>query len=445
MGIVYQKDKRSGITYVYESKAFWDKEKKQSRSKRTLLGRLDEKTEEIIPTDGRGKKRSPNYVPAEGEFLIPSTINELKAALIKALEENAVLKQQIDDLKSKKKQEIPMTKDEAYEKQRCERISLQRRVDKLEAIVDSYNKGTYESTDKIDALKKISKLTQENTRLKNECKRYKSNWENQVRITENFRVAASDADYAKEDLLNELTFYKNQCKELQNRLNTILNVQSSENETLKAQVEALKDALKKESAKANTDGTNSSLPTSQTPIDKKKVIPNSREKTNRNRGAQPGHEKHSLSPLFESEITESENHTLEKCPDCQSSSLIFLEKREKDVIDYEVRLIKKRHYFYAYQCSNCGHIVHSPIPLELKEPIQYGASIKSLGLSLLDIGYVSINRVQKILNGFLGNDINISEGYICSLQKKHPNNYKISQKKFACNALSLPFCTGMIL
>lgn len=56
MGIVYQKDKRSGITYAYESKAYWDKEKKQSRAKRTLIGRVDDATGEIVPTDGRMRK-----------------------------------------------------------------------------------------------------------------------------------------------------------------------------------------------------------------------------------------------------------------------------------------------------------------------------------------------------------------------------------------------------
>ena len=45
MAIVYQTDKRSGITYAYESKAYWDKEKKQSRTKRTLIGRVNEKGE----------------------------------------------------------------------------------------------------------------------------------------------------------------------------------------------------------------------------------------------------------------------------------------------------------------------------------------------------------------------------------------------------------------
>ncbi|MGN0356508.1 MAG: IS1634 family transposase [Blautia sp.] len=56
MSIIYQKDKRSGITYAYENKAWWDKEKKQSRSKRRLIGRLDETTGEIVPTDGRCRK-----------------------------------------------------------------------------------------------------------------------------------------------------------------------------------------------------------------------------------------------------------------------------------------------------------------------------------------------------------------------------------------------------
>src|ERR1700733_8586048 len=57
MAIVYQKDKRSGITYAYESTSFWDKEKKQSRSRRTLLGRVVGETKTIIPTDGRGRKK----------------------------------------------------------------------------------------------------------------------------------------------------------------------------------------------------------------------------------------------------------------------------------------------------------------------------------------------------------------------------------------------------
>ena len=63
--IVYQTDKRSGITYAYQSISHWDKEKKQSRSKRTLIGRVDKETGEIVPTDGRNRKKQDEKVPAK--------------------------------------------------------------------------------------------------------------------------------------------------------------------------------------------------------------------------------------------------------------------------------------------------------------------------------------------------------------------------------------------
>jgi hypothetical protein len=53
MAIVYQFDKRVGITYAYQSISCRDKVTKQPRSKRTLMGRVDPQTGEIIPTDGR--------------------------------------------------------------------------------------------------------------------------------------------------------------------------------------------------------------------------------------------------------------------------------------------------------------------------------------------------------------------------------------------------------
>jgi len=66
--IVFQKDKRSGLTYAYESVSHWDKEKKQSRSKRRLIGRVDAATGEIVPTDGRNRRENkpskPGPVPS---------------------------------------------------------------------------------------------------------------------------------------------------------------------------------------------------------------------------------------------------------------------------------------------------------------------------------------------------------------------------------------------
>ena len=53
--IVYQTSKKTGITYVYESVSYWDKEKQQSRAKRKCIGKLDPETKAIIPTRQRKK------------------------------------------------------------------------------------------------------------------------------------------------------------------------------------------------------------------------------------------------------------------------------------------------------------------------------------------------------------------------------------------------------
>ena len=55
MGLVYQENKKTGITYVYKNEPYWDKEKQQSRAKRTLVGKLSE-SGEIIPTRAYNKK-----------------------------------------------------------------------------------------------------------------------------------------------------------------------------------------------------------------------------------------------------------------------------------------------------------------------------------------------------------------------------------------------------
>ena len=47
-----------GVTYVYESKSYWDKEKKQPRSRRKLIGKRDPETGEIVPTRRRGPKKA---------------------------------------------------------------------------------------------------------------------------------------------------------------------------------------------------------------------------------------------------------------------------------------------------------------------------------------------------------------------------------------------------
>jgi seryl-tRNA synthetase len=100
MSRVKLKDKRTGTTYVYESESYWDKEKKQPRNKRILIGKIDEVTGEIVPTDSRGRKRKTTAEKdaSNDEPLISDFQKQLKAkeAVIKQLTaENQQLKKNL--------------------------------------------------------------------------------------------------------------------------------------------------------------------------------------------------------------------------------------------------------------------------------------------------------------------------------------------------------------
>ena len=58
MAIIHVYNKARDITYVYESTSYWDKELKQPRSHRKLIGKLDPISGETIPTGTRGKQTS---------------------------------------------------------------------------------------------------------------------------------------------------------------------------------------------------------------------------------------------------------------------------------------------------------------------------------------------------------------------------------------------------
>ena len=92
MAIIKQFDKRSGITYVYDSKSYYDKEKKCSRAKRTLIGKVDPDTGEIVPTDGRNKG-------ARSKPRVSSPEIDKDKRILKLEDENRQLRLQISALK----------------------------------------------------------------------------------------------------------------------------------------------------------------------------------------------------------------------------------------------------------------------------------------------------------------------------------------------------------
>lgn len=203
------------------------------------------------------------------------------------------------------------------------------------------------------------------------------------------------------------------------------------------EIGALKKEILRLNGFLNADGTNSGIPTSKTPISKKKVIPNSRKKSGKKIGGQPGHPKSKLKAFADDEVTETKIHKPEACPFCGGEPEETGQIINKDELDYEVVVIKRRHQFFLCRCGECGNEFRQPIPASLKEENQYGSNVQALSLSLMNIGNVSVNKVRKMIYGLSEEEINPSEGYLIKQQRKAAGDLKTFVEDLRKQCLSL--------
>ena len=185
-------------------------------------------------------------------------------------------------------------------------------------------------------------------------------------------------------------------------------------------IKTLTNRLEHELALKAHDGTNTGIPTSQTPIGKRKIIPNSRICTGRKKGGQPGHERHVLEAPSDDEIDVVTAHELgaeDSCPKCFGQDYSFTGAREaKYEIDIRVNVVKTRHEYYVYECQDCGGYFRAVIAPNLRAQCQYGSTTQAVALSLMDTVNAPINKVRTFLSGLTGAQIAPSEGYIAKLQ-----------------------------
>ena len=215
------------------------------------------------------------------------------------------------------------------------------------------------------------------------------------------------------------------AEDVQMRLEQTVAKQENVIDELKDEIQKLQREIKRLKSISNTDGTNSGIPTSMTPIGKKKVIPNTRVKTGEKIGRKVGHKKDKLERIADDKINEVVTHTVEECPECHKHELEETGKIiEKDEKDYKLLMINRRHQYKEYRCTCCGKVFHELIPNHLKEECQYGSNAKSLALTLTNIGNVPFNKTRRIISGLSMEEINPSEGYIAKLQKQASKQLK---------------------
>ena len=231
------------------------------------------------------------------------------------------------------------------------------------------------------------------------------------------------------ELKDRIVNYQETIKSLRHSLKSPETTKEKQKESYELEITE-KDAIIKElsnqlahmAAVMGHDGTNTGTSTAKSPINKKKHIPNSRRGSNKKKGGQPGHEKHSMAAFEAEEITEIIPHELdisnEVCDICSGELNDTGEVVSKDEFDVIINVVKRRHEYLIYECIDCGARVRAEIDEKLKEQNQYGGNVQAMALSLMSTGNVAINKVWMLINGMTNSLMNPSEGFICKLYKR---------------------------
>jgi len=172
---------------------------------------------------------------------------------------------------------------------------------------------------------------------------------------------------------------------------------SKENQALKGEVQKLKDMINKNSG-------NSSKPPS---LDGFVKVENSREKSGKRPGGQPGH-RGAIPKLF-SNPTSIEDIKTEQCR-CGGKIIYSGNYTAKQTVDIEIATSVIEYREHKGICECCRRHVRNHAPVN--DIITYGSSLKSFSAMLSIEGMVSINRIQQMLRELTGGQLNLSEGTI---------------------------------
>jgi len=185
-------------------------------------------------------------------------------------------------------------------------------------------------------------------------------------------------------------------KEIETLKQTI-NIQAAQIGVLKAENQKLKDIINKNSA-------NSSKPPS---TDGFKKIFNSREKSGKKVGGQPGHKGH-IPKLYENP-TQVIEYKQTECT-CGGEINYSDDYKAKQQVDLKIKVNIIEHRSYEGVCSCCGKKNQNVLPVN--DTITYGENLKAFASMLSSEGLVSINRTQSMIYELTGGIINLSEGTI---------------------------------
>ena len=203
---------------------------------------------------------------------------------------------------------------------------------------------------------------------------------------------------------------------------------------LKTELEEEKGKNLKLRAQINRDYENSSVPSSKSM--KPKKISNSREKTGRKPGGQPGHKGHCRK---KQELTKEPillpppQEVLEDSDFKKTSKTI-----KKQLINIRVILDVTEYHADVYYNSKTGERIHADFPEGVVDDVNYGGSIRAFLFLLNNDCCTSIDKSRKFLSDLTGGKLNVSKGMINKLSKEFALKSEKQRKEVFADMLLSP-------
>ena len=175
---------------------------------------------------------------------------------------------------------------------------------------------------------------------------------------------------------------------------------------------------------------NSSVPSSQNPNRKK--IPNSREKTYKKQGAQPGHEGHRRKRQEPDETIYLDYPDYGNDPDYYPTGIII----KKQLVNIVVTPQTVEYYAVEYRNRKTGTRVHAEFPKGVVNDVNYGGSIKALAFLLNTQYNVSLDNTAALISELTDGKIELSRGMINGLTKEFSKKTEKEQLEIFTKLLS---------
>ena len=187
-------------------------------------------------------------------------------------------------------------------------------------------------------------------------------------------------------------------------------------------------------AQNNRDYENSSLPSSKSTKNKK--IVNSREKTGKKPGGQPGHQGHCRKkqvPTSEPIVLSAPQEVLDD-PDFKKTSKTIV----KQLVGIRLLLDVTEYRADVYYNSKTGERIHAAFPDGVVDDVNYDGSIKSFLFLLNNECCTSIDKSRRFLSDLTGGQLNISKGMINKLSKEFAEKSEQERKTMFTDMLLSP-------